>query len=90
MYIYIRTRKLSPGSHTHTLTHTHLRAQLQMYVYPGHIYASISCIHMLVCQLHIPGLWMHAKATAILAIEAHGTAHRCVGACVVVDMYRDS
>jgi hypothetical protein len=25
----------------------------------------------------------------MLAIEAHGTVYICVGACVVVDVYRD-
>jgi hypothetical protein len=45
-----------------------------------------SWIHILVCQLRIPGLWMYAKDTATLAIEAHGAVYLYVDACVVVDM----
>jgi hypothetical protein len=33
---------------------------------------------------------MYVKDTAILAIEAHETVYICVGACVVVYVYRDS
>ncbi len=50
-----------------------------------------SCIHMLVCQRHIPGgLWIYVKDTAIIAIQTHGIVYLYVGACVGVYMYCDS
>jgi hypothetical protein len=87
-YKYSHAQTLAREAHTHS--HTRTYAQLQTYIYTGHIYASISCIHMLLWQRHIPGLWMHVKDTAILAIEAHETVYICVGARVVVYVHRDS
>jgi hypothetical protein len=83
IYIYICARASARPGATHTLTHTHLRARM-------HRHALTRIGKRRTHAGHDASAVYPANPECIYVYGTHLRIHLGVGACVVVDMYRDS